>query len=288
MTIGTILVPLLGDAGDGDCLAWAGTLAQKHKSHVIALHPSPNPSDALYALATSTPEVFVTETMERTLREQTSNRRAAVKRRYTAWAESAGVACGNTPAAEGADCTAKLVVDPETVEPAVLRYALVSDLIVTVLPGKGMERRIEPLNAALFDAGRPVLGVSAGSTSDILGAPAIVAWNGSSEAARALTAALPLLRDASSVTILHAGEPDTMAALDPVTAYLDHHHIKSQGIELGAHGNPTELIATKISELGARLLVMGAYSHSRLRESVLGGVTREMLAGPPVALLMAH
>lgn len=287
MTIGTILVPLLGDAGDGDALAWAGTLAQRHKSHVIALHPSPNPSDALYALATSTPEVFVTETMEKTLREQTANRRAAVKRRYTAWAEAQGVACGGNPGHEGA-CTASLKVDPETVEPAVLRYALVSDLIVTVLPSKGMERRIEPLNAALFDAGRPVLGVPAGSSPDIAGAPAAIAWNGSSESARALMAAIPLLRAASSVTVLHAGEPDTMAALELVAAYLERHRIKSQGVELGGHGNPTELIATKVNELGARLLVMGAYSHSRLRESVLGGVTREMLAGPPVALLMAH
>jgi nucleotide-binding universal stress UspA family protein len=287
MTIGTILVPLLGDAGDGDSLAWAGTLAERHKSHVIALHPSPNPSDALYALATSTPEVFITESMEKTLREQTTSRRAAVKRRYTAWAEAAGVACGGDLVTTG-KCTATLKVDPETVEPAVLRYALVSDLVVTVLPTKGMERRVEPLNAALFDAGRPVLGVPAGSMPQIAGAPAAVAWNGSGEAARALTAAIPLLRTASDVAVLHAGEPDTMAALEPVMDYLTHHGVKSQGIELGAAGNPTELIAKKIEALGARLLVMGAYSHSRLRESVLGGVTREMLAGPPVALLMAH
>ncbi len=287
MTIGTILVPLLGDAGDGDSLAWAGALAQRHKSHVIALHPSPNPSDALYAIASSTPEVFITESMEKTLREQTTSRRAAVKKRYTAWAESAGVACGGDLTTTG-DCTASLKIDPETVEPAVLRYALVSDLVVTVLPTKGMERRVEPLNAALFDAGRPVLGVPASMPPQVADMPAVVAWNGSSEAARALTAAIPLLRAASSVSVLHAGEPDTMAALGPVVEYLSHHGVKSEGIELGAHGNPTELIATKIAELGARLLVMGAYSHSRLRESVLGGVTREMLAGPPVALLMAH
>ncbi len=287
MTIGTILVPLLGDTGDGDALAWAGALAERHKSFVIALHPSPNPSDALYALASSTPEVFVTESMEKTLREQTTSRRAAVKKRYTAWAESAGVACGDNPAKDDA-CKATLKVDPETVEPAVLRYALVSDLIVTVLPAKGMERRAEPLNAALFDAGRPVLGVPAGSSPQIAGAPAAVAWNGSSEAARALTAAIPLLRTASEVAVLHAGEPDTMAALEPVIEYLAHHGVKSLGFELGTDGSATELIADKVNEMGARLLVMGAYSHSRLRESVLGGVTREMLAGPPVALLMAH
>jgi nucleotide-binding universal stress UspA family protein len=286
MTIGTILVPLLGDTGDGDALAWAGTLAQRHKSHVIALHPSPNPSDALYAIASSTPEVFITESMEKTLREQTTNRRAAVKRRYTAWAEAQGVACGGNPGAEGA-CTAALKIDADNVEPSVFRYALTADLVVAVLPTKGIERRVEPLNAALFDAGRPVLGVAAGSTPQLADAPAVVAWNGSSESGRALTAALPLLRAASEVTVVHAGEPDATAALDLVVDYLGHHGIKSQAMELGG-GDPTEVIAKKVETMAARLLVMGAYSHSRLRESVLGGMTREMLAGPPVALLMSH
>lgn len=287
MTIGTILVPLLGDVGDGDSLAWAGALARRHHAHITALHPSPNPSDALFALASTTPEVYITESMERTVRDQTTARRVAVKRRYTAWAEAEGVACGGNPGREGAP-VAKLIVDPEPTEAAVFRHALVSDLVVTVLPAKGMERRAEPLNAALFDAGRPVLGVAAGSSPWEKSAPAVVAWNGSSEASRALVAAVPLLKDASEVLVLHAGPPEAPSGLEPVVDYLARHHIKARGIELGDAGNPTELLIGKVEEVGAGLVVMGAYSHSRLREFVLGGTTRDMLADPPAALLLAH
>lgn len=287
MTIGTILVPLLGDAGDGDGLAWGGTLARRHHAHMTALHPSPNPSDALYALASTTPEVYITESMERTVRDQTTARRAAVKRRYTAWAEAEGVACGGNPGHHGAPA-AKLVVDPEVTEAAVFRHALVADLVVTVLPGKGMERRIEPLNAALFDAGRPVLGVPAGSSPLEKGTPAVVAWNGSSEASRALVASVPLLKEASEVVVTHVGSLDTIAALEPVVDYLARHHIKARGVELGEAGNASDLIAEQIRRIGAGLLVMGAYSHSRLREFVLGGVTRDMLTDPIAALLLSH
>ena len=116
-------------------------------------------------------------------------------------------ACGN-PGKEGAP-EAELIVDAEVVEQAVFRYALVTDLVVSVLPGKGMERRAEPLNAALFDAGRPLLAVPAGSAPRLDGQPAVVAWNGTGEAARALSAAIPLLRDGASETyVLHAGEPE--------------------------------------------------------------------------------
>lgn len=288
MTIKSILVPLLGDAGDGDALTWAGMLARRHRATVRALHPSPNPSDALMAMAATTPEVYITEGMERTLREQTMARRAAVKRRFVAWAEFEGVAaCGN-PGKEGAP-EAELIVDAEVVEQAVFRYALVTDLVVSVLPGKGMERRAEPLNAALFDAGRPLLAVPAGSAPRLDGQPAVVAWNGTGEAARALSAAIPLLRDGASETyVLHAGEPEFASAVEPVAAFLGLHGIKARGLELGTHGHASDAIAAKVAQLGAGLLVMGAYSHSRMREFVLGGVTRDMLAGPPVALLLSH
>jgi nucleotide-binding universal stress UspA family protein len=286
VTIGTILVPLLGDAGDGDGLTWAGSLARRHHAHITALHPSPNPSDALFALASTTPEVYITESMERTVRDQTTARRAAVKRRYTAWAEAEGVACAGNPGQQGSPA-AKLIVDAEVTEASVFRHALVADLVVNVLPGKGMERRLEPLNASLFDAGRPVLGVPPGSTPFGEGLPAIVAWNGSSEGARALVAAVPLLKESSEVVVVHAGAPDTVASLESVTDYLARHQIKGRGIELG-EGNASDLLSDQISRIGAGLLVMGAYSHSRLREFVLGGVTRDMLANPPAALLLSH
>ena len=78
------------------------------------------------------------------------------------------------------------------------------------------------------------------------------------------------------------------SAVEPVAAFLGLHGIKARGLELGTHGHASDAIAAKVAQLGAGLLVMGAYSHSRMREFVLGGVTRDMLAGPPVALLLSH
>jgi nucleotide-binding universal stress UspA family protein len=117
-----------------------------------------------------------------------------------------------------------------------------------------------------------------------------IAWDGGSEAARALKAAVPLLTDAADVRVLTVAS-DSPTGFPPTEAlrYLARHGIKAELTELPRGHSVEEALAEEVTRVGSDLLVMGAYGHSRLREFLFGGVTRfflDELTAPP--LLIAH
>lgn len=166
-----------------------------------------------------------------------------------------------------------------------------SDLIVLSLPGDGDDHD-GPLSIAadvVIHARTPVLAIPRSSRSfDCLG-PAVVAWNGAMEAAHALRLTLSLLGKASSVHIVTVTDDRTgFPALD-ASQYLSRHGIGSDLHEWPRDGRSTaDALLDAARKLGAAYVVMGAYGHSRMSETVLGGATREMLLQDVVPLLLAH
>jgi len=146
---------------------------------------------------------------------------------------------------------------------------------------------------ALMELGRPILMVPFAGNFEGATRHAVVAWNGSREAGVALRAALPALKQAAKVTLINwcrpRGEGNGQELLvREMLQYLQRH-----GIEASAEGDVTEIemgdaFLSRIGELGADLLVMGGYGHSRFRELVLGGATRQILARMTVPVLIAH
>jgi len=124
---------------------------------------------------------------------------------------------------------------------------------------------------------------------DVAGA-ALIGWNGSFEAGNVLRAAVPMLRHASSVTIVTVD--DEPADIFPSTAaseYLSRHGISSELLNrVDHHASVEEVLLKTATELNAQYLVMGAFGHSRAREFWFGGVTRTMLHTSAIPLLMAH
>ncbi|MGO4378091.1 universal stress protein [Pseudoduganella sp. RAF53_2] len=145
----------------------------------------------------------------------------------------------------------------------------------------------------ILNSGRPVLMVPyAGEFTDI-GKRCLVAWNGSTQAARAVTTAIPLLRRASTVTVAvfdakgseeeHGQEPGADIAL-----YLARHGINVEVESSPAPIDTGNAILSLAANMDADLLVMGAYGHSRFREMMLGGATRTVLSSMTLPVLMAH
>jgi nucleotide-binding universal stress UspA family protein len=174
------------------------------------------------------------------------------------------------------------------------RYA---DLLVISQADPGAPNAAEAMRdiqSVIFAAGRPLLIVPYVGKAKTLGTHVLVAWNASREATRAVTDALPLLQRADKVTVMVVRpRSDAKAHGDvpgaDIAAYLARHGVKvevsaeeGEGIEVG------ELILSRVADLGVDLLVMGAYSHSRLREWILGGATRTMLESMTVPVLLAH
>lgn len=139
----------------------------------------------------------------------------------------------------------------------------------------------------------PVLVVPADARSFDIGAPMLVAWNGSPEGAHALRAALPLLACSCRVTlasVIEAGDRDGFD-LPPTEGakYLSRHGIDCEMVELprsDASISETLFAAAQLRECS--LIVMGAYGHTRLAEMLFGGVTRRMLSDPQMPILLAH
>jgi len=146
---------------------------------------------------------------------------------------------------------------------------------------------------AVMSIGRPVIIASAKPQSTI-GETVLVAWNNSAESAKALTASMPILRKAKKVILAASfdpviGESATRQSLEELREMLCPHAITAD-VHLVAGGKEGEANALKeiAYEMNCDLIVMGAYGHSRLREFVFGGVTREFLKECAVPVLMSH
>ncbi|MEH6757868.1 MAG: universal stress protein [Parasphingorhabdus sp.] len=120
-------------------------------------------------------------------------------------------------------------------------------------------------------------------------APIVVAWNGSAEAAKALRLALPILKMANTVHLVTVGEEGEGFPHSAASIYLARHGVSTVLHELKGKGKEaSHIIAEFATEQKASALVMGAYGHSRLRETLFGGVTKNLLNDADIPLLMGH
>lgn len=149
-----------------------------------------------------------------------------------------------------------------------------------------------PEHVALRGA-RPLLVVPETYAGQPIPGIAVAAWDGSMQAMRALSAALPLLRSAGSVKLVLVN-PDTLSELHgeqpgaDMALYLARHGVQVEVVVEYTRTTVGHALISLARDCGAGLMVSGAYGHSRYREWVLGGVTRELLARAPLPLLIAH
>ena len=170
-------------------------------------------------------------------------------------------------------------------------HSRLADLVVVSLPDQEA-RRDGPLWIAAdvaLHARSPVLAVpKRGTLFDCFGA-AVVAWNGSPEGSNALRQALPLLKKASAIHIVTVTDDDTDFPATQACEYLGWHGLRPDLHEWPrGDGSVAEAILNAASTVDARYIVMGAYGHSRIREAVLGGVTRAMLRQSRVPLVLGR
>lgn len=173
------------------------------------------------------------------------------------------------------------------------RYA---DLVVVgqVDPRRDRDRPVVQPQDLVFECGRPLLVVPYAGSFNSVGERVLVGWNGSAEAARAVGDAMPLLTEAKRVVLLAVNPKAGSAGIgdEPgadIAKHLSRHgcrveasHVSTDQVE------PGDTLLNTVSDESCDLVVMGAYGRSRLREQVLGGMTRYMLQHMTVPVLMSH
>ncbi|MGB8622319.1 MAG: universal stress protein [Paracoccaceae bacterium] len=169
------------------------------------------------------------------------------------------------------------------------------DLVVMPRPyGEGRALEDEAaVEAALFDGKAPVLVMPENADASKIGKNIVVGWNQSTEALVAIRAALPMLQAAETINIAVIDPPQHgPERSDPggqLSLMLGRHGVKAE-ISVLARTTPraSDVLIRHTQDIGGDLVVMGAYGHSRFREAILGGTTRNMLENTEVPVLMAH
>ncbi|MCB1508299.1 MAG: universal stress protein [Hyphomicrobiaceae bacterium] len=150
--------------------------------------------------------------------------------------------------------------------------------------------RTEIIEAALFSSGRPVVLVPSVGQKTITGKRMTIAWDGSRTAVRAVHSALPLLSLASHVDVamVDAASAKTREDGADLARYLARHDLDVEIHHLQKNGSIAETLLTFAADKDSGCMVMGGYGHSRMREFILGGVTRDALRNATVPVLLAH
>lgn len=254
-------------------------LAQRHGARLVGVYVQPPPPVYDVEIPSRVLDEFMDEVGNR-MRVATEAAEAA----FRAQVDPAGVAsewrvCDGEPAAA-------LAVNA--------RYADLA--IVSQAPPEtpqASDADAVPEGVILSAAG-PVLVVPHYGTYDTVNEHAVIAWDASAAAARSVRDALPLLAASKKVTVLSVNPEKSRARHGEVPGadialHLARHGVKaetavsySDEIEVG------DMVLSRLADLGADLLVMGAYGHARLREVLLGGVTRHVLEHMTVPILMSH
>jgi len=283
-----VLTPLYGVHSDEAALATALAVARKFAAHIDVMHVRADPRTMIPYIGEGMSGALIEE-MITSAEQQADERSSRVHAAFDAWRAESGLPLAETAGA-GPSCNwVETVGRPDA---SVARRGRVADLVVVSRPeAEGAVTTVaETLEAALLESGTPLL-VAASQPGEEIGRQVAIAWNGGLESARAVAAALPFLIEAAATTIVTVGSPAPPEA-DPLAlqAYLSRHGVTAQisGVEAEGGRSVGEILLAAATEAGADLMVMGAYTHSRLRELVFGGVTREVLAAAGMPVLMAH
>jgi nucleotide-binding universal stress UspA family protein len=280
----SILMPLaiqLPIAQVFDTTLW---LARELKARVQAAYIRPDPAAASFMI----PETIMAAGVTRETIELEGRRDALIaKARFDEWRNTAGLA---EAGGEAADWGATWSEHVGEFEPIVTRYGRLSDFIVLPRPTTSEIVAQRCADAAIFGTGRPTLLVGGETLPAVLTDHILIAWNGSLEASRAVFGAMPLLRLAKRITIFTAREYGAEAVdLNDLAAALRERGVGAPQVVFPTNEHSTgAALVTAAETHHATLIVMGAYTHSRMREAFLGGVTKHLLAHSPVPLLMSH
>jgi len=264
---------MMRDDARGRRLATATALAADHRALLVGLFTRPPHMTPPAAVGRAASAAFLRE-MEAGLRDQEE----LVKAEFERAAAKAGVS------AEW------LAYDGEIME-GLAYQSHVSDLLVVSQAPPGTVEGIVSGNRpdlAMLVAGCGTLIVPHGDGPAETGKRVVIAWERTREACRAVHDAMPILRRASSVTVLTCRATRDRPG-QVLRAHLERHGVRAEvRADYGSNDEIGEIIQEHAAELSADLIVMGAFGHSRLREMILGGTTRHMLSHSTVPLFMSR
>ena len=280
MTIATLLVHLDDDARADGRLAQSIELAKRFSSCLVGLScRPPAPWREEIAQPMLGPDLLI--------RDLAQARQAALEREAAFLRACDQAALGSF----------EVIGEDDGAADALLRHGRCSDLVVLGQPDPAdpdHSNHPSVVHQVVLESSRPTLLLPCAGRLDSLGDNVLVAWDDSREAARAVADALPLLRQASRVHLVQfdpsAGDSGTIdqARNDRVLRWLARHGVKAKASVAWSTADIGNALLSQAADVGADLLVMGAWGKSRLVERLLGGATHTVLESMTLPVLVSH
>ncbi len=274
MALKTIVVHLTNDEDHAQRMAVAKSLARQHEAFLTALYIT-RPSDHLKHIAgRGVSQVFLEEAIksaERHAKELETEFKDYCERQEISheW----------------------VVADGEHLE-LLAKHAHAADLLIVTRPlDEYLEDRIRPrlAEAVILNSGLPVMVLPPGFKDDWTPKRVLIGWKRNREAVRAVRDSLPILHKAQQV-LIGTVQPDAEDAVSTmeIAQYLERQGIKAETIDLPEQRGVGETLLAMAAAQSCDLLVAGAYGRSRLREALVGGVTRTLMRHSDMPLLLSH
>jgi nucleotide-binding universal stress UspA family protein len=271
----TLMVHLELGKPNAGLLAVAGDLAERFHAHVIGIAAC-QPMQFVYGMGYVSADFF-----ERDMADLRNESQAAESEFRSALQTRAG------------SLEWRSTVEFGALSGHIAHEARSSDLIITSVESGGLFEASRLVNTGdlIMQVGRPVLVVPRGAKALALD-QVLIAWKDTRESRRAVLDALPLLKKAARVTLAEIAVEDRLPLahkhLEEVAGWLGRHGVKAEGRASLSTGEDADRLYAIAKEQGADVVVAGAYGHSRLREWVLGGVTRDLLLRADICALVSH
>lgn len=279
------MLPVRGDGKGDNVLAHAAVVAKRFGARVRVVHCHPRTDDLM-------PYGVVLPSMVRRQIEEVARRNVDVTKdqllgEFRELAEKLGL---SEQEEEPGKATARFIEYEGKQVDAVTHLGRLADLICVPQPDRAQNLGANTLKAALFSSGRPVMMCPpADPVPEDFCDRIAIAWNGSLEASRAVALSMPLLEAAGEVTILSTKATEHAATAEELQRYLE---LKSVGSKIHVFEAAGRVVGKQLLEecrnVGAGLLVMGAYHDSYERESVFGGNSQAVVDTARIPVVLAH
>lgn len=287
----TILVPAGGGESDQAVFATALAVAKPLAAHLDFYHVLVGPGEA--AVNTPHADFAMGPGLWTTLDQawtEAATRSAAARAHVEDFCRRNAVPFRNRPS-ELAEISASWSTEEGESMPLLIRRARHSDLVVLGRQSRHDQLPKDLLERLLLQSGRPILAVPTVG-KEVLCGTSMVCWKECGEAARAVTAAMPLLKKAQRVvivTVAERGDARAPAAAGELADSLAWHGIRAEARAVSANGSAVaDTLAAAAAELAPDLIVMGGYGHNRIREIIFGGCTDAFLRARDRAVLLVH
>ncbi len=286
MVIRLIITPLNGIVGATAALETALLVGKHLDAHVEAFHVSLDPRDSVAYMAEGMTSNMIQDVMT-AVENEGSERIARARQQFQAASAAVQAPVTEHRASGGFAASFGHAVGRE--DDLIAIRGRLSDLIVAGRASDQDSAARTTLEIALLETGRPVLVAPPTAVTDF-GKTVAIGWNGSAEASRAIGAGLQFLTEAEKVVVLVVPEGARSGVpVEDLLVYLACHGIEAEASHIEERDSKVgTALLEELDRADADLLIMGAYTHSRLRHLIFGGATSAVLTNAEIPVLMAH